>query len=78
MYIFFEKPNPRNFVFIDNFGVLNFWDIFLCSYHSNFLLNRKKISAYNDCKTVCSYCTLQLEIKKYVTIIGCTKSELNV
>lgn len=77
MYIFFEKSNPTNFVFTDNFEMLDFWNVFLCSYHSNFILHRAK-SVYNDYKTVCSYCTLQLGKEKYVTTTGYTKSELHV
>jgi len=38
----------------------------------------QKVSVYNDSKPVCSYCTLQSGNEKYVTTIGCTKSELNV
>lgn len=43
MYIFFEKPNPRDFFYIDGFGLLNFWDILLCSYHSKFYKIEKKV-----------------------------------
>lgn len=77
MYIFPEKSNIRNFVFTDNFDMLDFWNVFLCTYHSNLVLHRAK-SVYNDCKTVYSYCTLQLGNKKYIITIGCYKSELNV
>lgn len=42
MYIFFEKSSPRNFAYTDSFGMLEFWNVFLCSYHNNFKLQRTK------------------------------------